>query len=379
MTMERREPTGLSEYAKRVMEERGIPLREPTKLPGWTWPWQEEHWAESAGVPKWASTAGKIGGYAGLSAAALLALMSGNPAVATGTLRGAGLLSRLPGGARLTGGLLKAGAAAQRIPWWARAAPPVAGGIVTGGAMGGAGEMDLTAQQLPPTEPPPGAGPPPGGGEPPEGTTEEQITGYDSEGNPVRMWNESADAFAFRYMQHYREQPPKVFTDESGRQFYYDEIEGWQPLGTPGETHEQRTRREQSQIAARGREQMALQEQQQQWSIEQQQQAAEQAQQQMYQADPHKYWAQLGMGTPEVVAALSQGKLRPGEAPSEIDVAEGGIGYPSAQWWSNLLPTEQRQVLGGVNWMGVDPEDWYSMYRRMIPGVAQRQHVSWAR
>ncbi len=99
-------------------------------------------------------------------------------------------------------------------------------------------------------------------------------------------------------------------------------------------------------------------------------------QQQMYQADPYKYWAQMGTPTPEAVARLTGGQVQAGQ-PFQPGTA---LSTPSAQWWGNLLPSEQQQVMGGVNWLGVNPADWYSMYQRMIPGLGQRQvEPRWAR
>lgn len=96
---------------------------------------------------------------------------------------------------------------------------------------------------------------------------------------------------------------------------------------------------------------------------------------QMYAADPYKYWAQLGQGTPEAVARLTGGQIGAGEQMGQVPLS-----VPSAQWWGNLLPSEQQQIGGGLNWLGVNPEDWYSMYQRMIPGLGSRQiEPMWAR
>lgn len=107
-------------------------------------------------------------------------------------------------------------------------------------------------------------------------------------------------------------------------------------------------------------------------------QAAAAAQQmaQMYAADPYKYWGQLGMGTPGAVARLTGGEVAPGEQ------MQPGVplSQPSQQWWGNLLPSEQQQIAGGLNWMGIDPRDWYAMQQRMIPGLGSRQMgPTWAR
>ena len=56
------------------------------------------------------------------------------------------------------------------------------------------------------------------------------------------------------------------------------------------------------------------------------------------------------------------------------------LSQPSQQWWGNLLPSEQQQIAGGLNWMGIDPQDWYAMQQRMIPGLGSRQMgPTWAR
>jgi len=96
---------------------------------------------------------------------------------------------------------------------------------------------------------------------------------------------------------------------------------------------------------------------------------AARAQAAMYAAEPYKYWAQMGTPTPEAVARLTQGRVAPG-APFQQGA---GLGQPSAQWWNNLLPSEQEQILGGASWLGANPQDWFSAYQRMIPGLGARQ------
>ncbi|KKN27044.1 hypothetical protein LCGC14_0868520 [marine sediment metagenome] len=106
--------------------------------------------------------------------------------------------------------------------------------------------------------------------------------------------------------------------------------------------------------------------------------AAEAAQLQasVFANDPYKYWAQMGQGTPEAVARLTGGQVSPGE-----QFQQGvPLSTPSQQWWGNLLPSEQKQVTGGVNWLGIDPNDWLAMQQRMIPGLGARQMgPQWAR
>jgi hypothetical protein len=105
------------------------------------------------------------------------------------------------------------------------------------------------------------------------------------------------------------------------------------------------------------------------------QQAAEQIAQ-IYAANPYLYWAQLGQGTPESVAALTRGQAQPGQPFSPTP-----LGVPSAQWWNNLGPNEQQQIFGALNWMGVNPAEYQNLYNKMIPGLgAQQQAVAqWTR
>ena len=116
---------------------------------------------------------------------------------------------------------------------------------------------------------------------------------------------------------------------------------------------------------------------QEQMRLQREQQAAGAAQSmaQMYAADPYKYWAQLGTPTPEAVARLTGGAIQPGEPFGKVPLS-----IASSQWWGNLLPSEQEQIMGAVNWLGVNPEDYVSMYQRMIPGLGARQlEPAWAR
>jgi hypothetical protein len=89
---------------------------------------------------------------------------------------------------------------------------------------------------------------------------------------------------------------------------------------------------------------------------------------QMYAAEPYKYWAQMGQLTPEAVARLTGGAVQAGQPFKGTPLS-----YPSMQWWQNLLPSEQTQILGALNWMGINPEDWTAMQARMIPGLGSRQ------
>ena len=182
---------------------------------------------------------------------------------------------------------------------------------------------------------------------------------------------------------------PTFFTDEQGIRWIYDEYTGtWSQVDVPTTsreypTTEQEMAENEAQRAARIQElelQMQLEQQAMERQMEMQRgtQAASAAQQmaQMYAADPYKYWAQLGAGTPEAVARLTGGQVGAGEQ------FQQGVPFstPSQQWWGNLLPSEQQQISGGLNWLGVNPQDWFAMQQRMIPGLGARQiEPSWAR
>jgi len=177
---------------------------------------------------------------------------------------------------------------------------------------------------------------------------------------------------------------PTFFTDEQGIRWIYDEYTGaWSQVNAPppprtdtGLTPEQQIAQAETQRAAQVEQiklQMQLEQQamERQMEMQRQMQAASAAQQmaQMYAADPYKYWAQLGAGTPEAVARLTGGQVGAGE-----QFQQGvPLSTPSQQWWGNLLPSEQQQISGGLNWLGVNPQDWFAMQQRMIPGLGARQ------
>jgi len=184
---------------------------------------------------------------------------------------------------------------------------------------------------------------------------------------------------------------PTFFTDEQGIRWIYDEYTGaWSQVNAPtpprtdtGLTPEQQIAQAETQRAAQVEQiklQMQLEQQamERQMEMQRQMQAASAAQQmaQMYAADPYKYWAQMGAGTPEAVARLTGGQVGAGE-----QFQQGvPLSTPSQQWWGNLLPSEQQQISGGLNWLGVNPQDWFAMQQRMIPGLGARQiEPSWAR
>jgi hypothetical protein len=140
---------------------------------------------------------------------------------------------------------------------------------------------------------------------------------------------------------------PDLYTDpETGQQWYYN-MNGWNPLT-----------RGQEQIRAQSEADLAY-----------QAQKSQDALTQMYLADPYKYWAQLGQGTPESVASLTGGRVQAGQQMKPGSV----LGFPSAQWYNSLLPSEQAQLAGGLSWLGINPDDWFSMYQKTIPGLSQRQ------
>ena len=144
---------------------------------------------------------------------------------------------------------------------------------------------------------------------------------------------------------------PQTFTDPTtGQRFYWDASSGgWQPISTS------------SSLSLADQEALYA------------QQAAEQ-QAQTYAADPYKYWAQLGSPTPEAVARLTGGQVQSGAQMGKVPLS-----IPSEQWWANLLPSEQQQIYGAINWLGTNPADYQEMQNRMIPGLGQRQvQAQWA-
>lgn len=337
---------------------------------GWTWPWEAAHWERPG------ATAAKWGLGVGGAAAGAVAGMA-----APGLMFGLG--SKVP----WLGGLAKAGLGLAGHPF------------LTG--LGGAGAGYLAAEAMTP----PGAGRPAAPTapvEPPGPPTApaagpavgETRVNYGPTGIPIlETWDGTSWVGPEREAVTGAAAQPEVVEIE-GQRFWWDPTGGmygtggWSiiPAGAaPGPTPEQQEiqtteqrRQRQHQI-----EMLELQ-----YELEQQtmgtqagygreQQAAAAAQQmaQMYAADPYKYWAQMGQGTPGAVARLTGGQVAPGQ-----QFQGAPLSIPSAQWWQNLLPSEQQQIAGGLNWMGVDPQDWYSMYQRMIPGLGARQmEPTWAR
>jgi hypothetical protein len=168
-----------------------------------------------------------------------------------------------------------------------------------------------------------------------------------------------------------------------GQQFWYDPGTGsWNilPEQQGGQADELTMLREQianQQYLAQMENQSALEQIRQQYELQRQLQSAGAAQDMatMYAQDPYKYWAQMGQLTPEAVARLTGGEVQAGQPFKGTPLS-----YPSMQWWANLLPSEQQQILGVLNWMGINPEDWQAIQQRMIPGLGSRQmEPVWAR
>ena len=320
---------------------------------GWTMPWQEEHWQNQ---PAWSRIAGQVGLGAGLTAGGL----------ALGLAAPAGLAWLSQYAPWLTGPAL--GAMAHPT---ATAAVPTIAGLAGSQAMGTAPPINVPGMEAalpgggvaPPTPPTPVA--PPTLPQPGEVTTTGEPTGPG--------------------------EPPQIVEVE-GQRFWWNSqggmygTGGWELLRAPqvpGLTPEQEIAQAEAERAHQ-METLQLQYQLEQQLMkaqagqgrEAQQAGAAQQMAQMYAADPYKYWAQLGMGTPEAVSRLTGGEVKPGQ-----QFQQGvQLSTPSAQWWGGLLPSEQQQIMGGLNWMGVDPQDWAAMYQQMIPGLGQRQMGPvWAR
>lgn len=358
-------PPGAPEEAPPKKEkswwERGVERMGPE---GWTWPWEAAHWERPG------ATAAKWGLGIGLGAAGLAGGLSVAPALAG--------LSGLPGLGGLTGPALTT----MGHPWLMGMGGLGAGLMAPGLFPTGEGEAPTR-----PTGPPPTA--PPGAPGPAVGQTR---ANYGPTGIPfIEEWTGTEWVRTTEQVAAGPETQPKVM-EIGGQQFWWDPTGGmygtggWSiipsraepPLTLTPEQQIEMTEEERAHQMAMLQMQYQLEQQamggQQAFSRQMQEQAAEQQMQQMYAADPHKYWAQLGTPTPPAVA-----RLQPG-VEAGAPATQAPIGTPSAQWWQNLLPSEQQQVIGGTSWMGVDPQDWYSMYQRMIPGMGARQMGPvWAR
>lgn len=55
------------------------------------------------------------------------------------------------------------------------------------------------------------------------------------------------------------------------------------------------------------------------------------------------------------------------------------LSIPSAQYWNNLLPSQQRKVLELLEWLGQDKNDYLAMIKRSIPGHPSDIRLHWKR
>lgn len=113
-------------------------------------------------------------------------------------------------------------------------------------------------------------------------------------------------------------------------------------------------------------------------------------QQQQYFSNPDYYWYLSGARpswveqgpeatVPASVQALTQGQGQGQALAGQQGGRPSSLGVPSAQWWAQLLPSQQRQVMGGLNWTGQNPQDWLAQLQRLVPGRNTGQPISWAR
>ena len=323
---------------------------------GFTMPWQQQHWANQ---PDWTRNVGKAGLGIGLAAGGLA------------------------GGLGVAGGLGALGAAGS-VPWWI-SYPALAAGESTkllgaaGGLTGLIGSANIAPSDVgvPPT--------------PEEAAANlQQIQAglpANQPGAPQQPGLPAPGALPGPEGLAGPEQQPQII-DVGGQKFWWNPgggiygTGGWEIM-TQGLSPEQilsetaAERRQESELAfAQGNRERQQLDQQAALQRQAQEAQAAQAQANIYANDPYKYWAQQGLGTPEAVARLTGGQVAPGE-----QFQQGvPLSQPSQQWWGNLLPSEQQQIMGGVNWLGIDPNDWMAMQQRMIPGLAQRQPgAQWAR
>ena len=324
-------------------------------ISNWTMPWQPEHWTNPQ--PEWTRTVGKAGLGAGLLAGGALLGGYGIPAAAS-------WLSGLAPG--LTGAAL---------PFVSH---PTALGLLGGGA-GLLGSSVMAPAEL---------------GQPTKAKAPAVTPTTPTPTTPAPTLPQPGETGGAGWGQ------PYLITDPaSGRQGWFNPntgefapitppttpVEPYDPIvdyydSTTGEVmkipaSEAQHRRQMEVIRAQyGLEQQGM-ESQLKLQRQTQEAGAAQSMAQMYAADPYKYWAQMGQGTPGAVARLTGGQVAPGGQMGQVPLST-----PSAQWWGNLLPGEQQQIAGGLNWLGVNPEDWFSVYQRMIPGLGQRQvEPQWSR
>ena len=364
----RKKYPGLTDAALQMMLSGTIATPEPvTNDFNITGPWQPEHWTDS-GLPDWATNVLKVAGVAGMAGLGALAAPAVLPAL----------------GATMPAWAPAAGAAAFGLPTLA--------GVTGGGRGGGVATPTTTptGATKAPTTPPADTTTPP---------TPKEYTGAPF-GQPqvvdvggVKFWwnpmgNEGigswdtlpagASGAARLTPEQEVEQAQKDRDARAALQKQSDDAAlALQRLRDEGASKAaiQAAQDNLNYLNAQLAGQMAQVQAQIEGSRTQQAAKAAQDMANMYAADPYKYWAQLGTPTPAAVARLTGGQVGAGQPfkPTPLSV-------PSSQWWGNLLPSEQQQISGGLNWMGINPEDWYSMYQRMIPGLGARQvEPAWAR
>ncbi len=69
-------------------------------------------------------------------------------------------------------------------------------------------------------------------------------------------------------------------------------------------------------------------------------------------------------------------KLVKGYFPGQKVSKEMKLNY-SPPYWCSLLPSQQKQVLELVEWLGQDPDDYEELIRRHIPGRKSDISITW--
>lgn len=352
---------------------------------GWTWPWQEKHWARPQ--PDWTRNVGKWGGAIGLAAGAgALGMAAPGAMFALGSkvpwLSGlAGLGARLAAPTGALGFLGKLGVPAGLFgaSVMQQGGPPPPLGLSERGQF--PVPPTPTPPTIPTTTPTQGVLPQPGEFPDLDGGTEGEVTGPQvvEVGGQQFWWNKTGGMFGEGGWELIPGQVDRLTPEQQITEAEKDRQAALLRSQTAaGLTPEQ----EITQLEAQRAAEMAQMQEQARLELERQQSLiqmqGQQQQAQMFAADPYKFWAQMGQGTPEAVARLTGGQVAPGE-----QMQQGTpMSIPSQQWWGGLLPSEQQQVMGGVNWLGIDPQDWFAMKQKMIPGLGARQagpQVNWAR
>ena len=376
------------------------------KLPKWTMPWQPEHWSEEYGVPKWASTTGKIGGGIGIGAGLLALMLSGAPA--------------LGGGANALG-------LAKFLP------KSLGGKVFLGGAGGLSGLSSMEATQ---TQPPPRVTP---------GVTSEDLQtladsfkpktppktgGEQLRPNEFKSYEEALKAAPAGWEPEltefgtwsFRRAPMKAQKEEMPEGFYksYKDAaigapEGFVPYQTPSgwwgyreadkPENQQITPYQQSQIDYQKRhgeqeeayrqQQLSFQQQQMGWQKEQEQMQQSQQEskirsqlmtQPMSWLDPRIY----GKGETPVVQpwmmplSREQYGWKVGESLSGWNPQSGQnmpeLATPSAQYWSRMGPTAQQQYMGyQQSQSGIRPEETQFRLRAGSAPSGRYSALRWTR